>query len=245
MTAYDFQTVNLFIPCAMDMFASRIPYTVIALLEKLGFQVIYNPDSTCCGRKFFMSGDMDSAKQLGEKLLKEYDTEYPLIIPSSACAGYIRTHFLKLFEYSTLPASLKGFMQNTYELCDFIVNVAKINHLNNYFQQRVYYFESCAARNMYPLHRAPEQLLIQTRGLELLPHYEDLPCCAANGRFAIQNPEVAQNMLVNIVDKIYNLGAQYITSTDIHCLQYIDSEIHARGGGIEVIHIADILANQE
>jgi hypothetical protein len=52
-------------------------------------------------------------------------------------------------------------------------------------------------------------------------------------------------MLQQIVDKIYSMGAQSVTSTDIHCLQHIDAYIQAHNVGLEVIHIADILNASE
>lgn len=237
-------TVNLFIPCSMDMFSPAIPYSVVGLLEKLGDKIYYNPESTCCGRKFFMEGAIDCAKQLGEKLMSEYDPKFPMVVPSSACVGYIKNHFRKLFENVTVPAQLKQFTHNIYELCDYIVNVKGITSLGNTFNQRVFYFKSCAARNMYKMGNEPETLLSNTRGLDLLTDDEINFCCSANGRFAIRNSEVSDSMLKEIVDKVYNLGAQYITSTDIHCLQYIDAHIQSRGGGVEVIHIADILVGE-
>ena len=237
-------TVNLFIPCAMDMFTPNIPYSVITLLEKLGDKVFYNSESTCCGRKFFMEGAIDCAKQLGIKLMSEYSPKSPMIIPSSACVGYIKNHYRKLFENVSVPSDLKFFTQNVYELCDYIVNVKKKTSLGNTFNQRVFYFKSCSARNMYKLGNEPEILLSNTKGLDLLLDDTNF-CCSANGRFATENPETSDVMLKELVDKIYSLGAQYITSTDIHCLQYIDAHINSMGGGIEVIHIADILVGEE
>ena len=238
-------TVNLFIPCDMDMFTPGIAPSIITLLEKLGNKVYYNPESTCCGRKFFMEGAIDCAKQLGDKLMSEYNQKYDMVIPSSACVGYIKNHYRKLFENVTVPMDLKNFTQNVYELCDYIVNVKGVTCLENTFKQRVFYFKSCSARNSYKLGNEPEILLQNTKGLDLLMDESLNFCCSANGRFATQNPETSDLMLKTIVDKIYSLGAQYVTSTDIHCLQYLDAHIASQGGGVEVIHIADILISDE
>lgn len=235
--------VNIFIPCCMDMFSPNIPNSVISILEKLGDQCYYNEESTCCGRKFFMEGAIESAKQLGEKLMTEYNNNAPMIIPSSACVGYIKTYYKQLFENVMVPAELKNFTHNVHELCDYIVNVKGIKKLNNTFNHRVYYFKSCAARNLYKDNGEPELLLSNTEGLDLLIDEDLNYCCSANGRFAIANPEVSDTMLEQIIDNIYKKGAQYITSTDIHCLQQMEAFIQSKGVGLEVIHIADILAS--
>lgn len=237
-------SLNVFIPCSMDMFSPSIAYSVIQILEKLGYQCHYNPESTCCGRKFYMEGAIECAKQLGEKLLGEFDPQYPLIIPSSACAGYIKKYFRGLFENVTVPATLKSFTRNTFELCDFLVNVHKIERLDAIFNHRVFYFKSCSARNLYKLGDEAETLLMKVDGLDLLTDNTLDFCCSANSRFTIQNPELSDRMLADIVNTIYNRGAQYVTSTDIHCLQYLDAYIQSQGIAIEVIHIADILVGE-
>lgn len=239
-----YPTVNVFFPCDMDMFTPTIPHNVIRILEKLGYHCLYNPESTCCGRKFYMDGAIECARQLGEKLLEEFDSQYPIIIPSSACAAFIKNYYRKLFENVTVPNQLKNFTQNTFELCDFLVNEHKIIDLNATFNHRVFYFKSCSAKNQYRLGNEVEQLLSNVKGLDLLTDNEMDYCCSANSRFAMHNPELSDLMLSDVINTIYSLGAQFVTSTDIHCLQFLDSYIQSQGIAIEVIHIADILVGE-
>lgn len=228
------------------MFSPSIPISVMSVLELLGDTCLYNEESTCCGRKLYEEGAIECAQQLGEKLISEYNSKYPIVVPSAACAGYIKNQFKHLFENIIVPLELKNFTQNVYELCDYIVNVKNVQCLNNVFNHRVFYFKSCAARNSYRLCYEPEILLKNTRGLELLESDKTFDCCTANSLFSFHNPELSDVILGDIIKHIYEMGAQYITSTDIHCLQHIDAYIQADPQyNIEVIHIADILAYHE
>jgi L-lactate dehydrogenase complex protein LldE len=229
----------------MDMFSPSIPDSIILVLQRLGYQVVYNPESTCCGRRFFMEGALDCAKALAEKLFNDYDPQYPIIIPSTACASFIRNHYRKLIENTAVPGRLKQFTGHVYELCDFIVNVHGVSNLGNKFSQRVFYYESCSAKNSNQPGNAPKVLLENTEGIDMLENTLGDCCCTANGSFAMQNPAISDKILSEMVNTIYKTGAQCVTSTDIHCLQYIDSMIQANGGGIEVIHIADILVGED
>lgn len=238
--------VNLFIPCEMDMFSPSVAQSVVRLLEKLGLEVHYNPEQTCCGKNFFFSGEVEIAKELGTKMMAEYEnTKYPLVIPSAACAGFIRKYYGQLLTNVSVVNDLKFFVMNTYELCDYIVNQLGLTSLGNYFPQRVFYFKSCAARNTYELKDEAETLLKNTKGLDLLTDTEMTDCCSANGHFSIINPDISDRMIEKIATKIYSMGAQYITSTDINCLQHLDAFIQSKGMGLEVIHIADILNAEE
>lgn len=240
--------VNLFIPCTMDMFSPLIPHSVINILEKIGDTVVYNPEQTCCGRCFYYQGEKDFSKQLAHKLLQELldpkDFKRMTVIPSTACSGYIKNYYKMLLHNTAVPAELNSFTQNVYDLCDYIVNVKKITKLNNHFNGRVFYYKSCSARNIYKLDQEAEILLRNTRGLELLEDTEINTCCSANGSLAGMNPELSDKMLEDIVLRMYHSGAQYITSTDIHCLQHIDAYLSTVDLNVEVVHIADILNNE-
>ncbi len=237
----------------MDLFQAETVTSTITVLDRLGQFCHYDMGSTCCGRRFFMEGEMQYAKDLGYQVIKSY-TEYcdlhkktfPVVIPDSACSGFMRRHFDLILKNATLPNELNTFIGNVWELCDYIVNGLRVDSLDNIFAHRVFYFKSCAAKHLYPSNGAPEILLKNTRGLDLIEDEEEKNCCCgANGRFAMLNPEAAEKMTGEIVLRAYNAGAEYITSTDIHCLQLLDAYKQEHGVDVGIIHIADILKGEE
>jgi L-lactate dehydrogenase complex protein LldE len=91
----------------------------------------------------------------------------------------------------------------------------------------------------------PELLLCNTKGLDLLIDRDLNTCCGANSHFAFANPEASDVLCHQIIDRAYQMGAQYITSTDMHCLQHIDAILNTLDITLETIHIADILLGEE
>ena len=235
-------TVNLFIPCCMDLyFPAGVP-SVKGLLEKLGDVCYYNSEMTCCGRQFFYRGDINAAKELGYRMIRYFDNPYPVVCPSSACIAYIKKHYMSLCEHSSVHASISHLINNSYELCDYIVNVKGKEKLNNKFPHSVFYFESCAARNLYPSNSAAQTLLENTEGLTLLTDPDLKICCGGNGGFAMHNAEMTEYALSTIVERVKKLGAEFITSTDVHCLQYIEAYLQTRSDvKSNVIPISEIL----
>lgn len=236
--------VNVFIPCQMDIFQSGTAASAFTILERLDLICQYIDEQTCCGKRFYMQGEIEYAQNMGMQVLNNHDVNLPFIIPDSACAGFIKQYYKKLLENTNTPQSLRTFIPHVYEICDYIVNVKHVESLGNNFNHRVFYFKSCSARNLYPNNNAPETLLRNTRGLELLTDYNIHGCCGANGRFSMVNPTVSEAMTGEIINHIYNMGAEYITSTDIHCLQMLDAYKEAHNVGIEIIHIVDILKGE-
>ena len=237
--------VNLFIPCCMDMFSPSVARSVITVLERLGDEIMYNSEQTCCGKRFYQSGEVELAKELANKLILEYDLKYPTIAPTTSCVGYIKNYYKELLENSAEVNMIRNLTQNIYELCYYIVNVKAIEKLDNSFNHRVFYFKSCSARNLYKLDDEPELLLCNTKGLDLLIDRDLNTCCGANSLFALANPEASDILCHQIIDRAYQMGAQYITSTDTHCLQHIDAVLNTLDITLETIHIADILLGEE
>src|SRR5229473_1440954 len=48
--------VGLFIPCYVDQFYPQVGIATLELLEKLGCDVVYPPNQTCCGQPMANSG---------------------------------------------------------------------------------------------------------------------------------------------------------------------------------------------
>lgn len=237
--------INVFVPCQMDLFQPNTAYSIMTVMERIGIHCQYSDIPTCCGRRFHMEGELECAKALAGEMLDLFArNKFPFIVPDCSCAGYMKKYYRQLLENSFAPPDLRAFVQHVYEMCDYIVNVLHIEQLNNFFPHRVFYFKSCAARNLYPDNDAPETLLRNTKGLDLLLDNELQGCCGGNGRFALANPAASESMIGDIVQKIYNRGAEYVTSTDIHCLQMIDAYKEAHEVGIKVMHIADILKGE-
>lgn len=216
-------TVNLFVPCCMDLYFPQGVSSLLSIMESLGDICYYNSDMTCCGRQFFNRGEIEFAKQLSHKMIRYFDNNYPVVAPSSACIGYIKKHYKELCATNSVPASVERLVQNSYELCDYIVNVKGKTCMNNTFKHRVFYFESCAARNVYHAGNEAITLLENTEGLTLLTDPEMKLCCCGNGDFAMHNDEMTQEVLKRIIDRVLPLNAEFITSTDLHCLQYLDA----------------------
>ncbi|MBQ3751032.1 MAG: (Fe-S)-binding protein [Bacteroidales bacterium] len=236
--------VNLYIPCQMDMFQSGTAYSALTVLERLGDLCQYFDEQTCCGCRFYLEGEIVYAKDLAIKIMDNCDKNIPFVIPDSTCAGYVKTQYKHLLKNAYTPTDLTNFSNNVRELCDYIVNVKQVESLGNYFPHKVFYFKSCSARNVYPANNAPETLLRNTRGLELLMDDDIHGCCGANGRFSKVNPSASEALTGEIISKIYSMGAEYITSTDIRCLQHLEAYKLAHGVDLEIMHIADILKGE-
>jgi len=55
--------IDAFIPCFIDQFYPETGFNMVRILEKLGHEVHYNENQTCCGQVAFNSGFWEEAKK--------------------------------------------------------------------------------------------------------------------------------------------------------------------------------------
>ena len=238
-------TIDLFISCVMDQFYPETAKNVVKILDKAGVNVEYNPEQTCCGKFAYASGFVEEAKELGEKFLRDFPHDRPVVGVSASCVGYIKTRYQELFYNTASHLEFKRLVPNVYELTDFLVN--KINFLDfgAEFAHKVVYQDTCCSLRELGLKDEGRKLLANVKGLELVEMQRPEICCGfGSGFFSIQHEAISVAMAERKIKDAMSTGAEYIVTNDISCLMQLDSTIKKQNFDIPVVHIADVLAQE-
>jgi len=235
--------VDIFIPCFIDQIYPETGMNMVKILEKIGLEVHYNPNQTCCGQSAYNNGFWDEAKVVGEKFIRDFPHNRPIICPSASCVGFVRNYYDQLFYNSALHNEYQLIKKNMYEFSDFLVNVLKIKDLGATFPHTITYHDSCAALREYGLTTEPRTLLSFVRGLTLVEMKENKSCCGAETSFSMKHENISTSMADQKVQNALATGAQYIVSTDASCLMHQDGYIKKQNLAIQTIHLIDVLAS--
>lgn len=236
-------TIDLFISCVMDQFYPETAKNVVKILNMAGVDVEYNPEQTCCGKFAYKSGFVEEAKELGEKFLHDFPNDRAVVGVNASCVGYIKTHYKDLFYNTASHLEYKRLVANIYELTDFLVN--KINCLNfgAEFNHRVVYQDTCCSLRELGLKDEGRKLLSNVKGVEIVEMQRPELCCGfGSGLFSIQHEAISVAMAEHKIKDAMSVGAEYIVTNDISCLLQLDSCIKKQKYDIQVVHIADVLA---
>ncbi len=236
-------TIDLFISCVMDQFYPETARNVVKILNMAGVDVEYNPEQTCCGKFAYKSGFVEEAKELGEKFLHDFPNDRAVVGVNASCVGYIKTHYKDLFYNTASHLEYKRLVANIYELTDFLVN--KINFLNfgAEFNHRVVYQDTCCSLRELGLKDEGRKLLSNVKGVEIVEMQRPELCCGfGSGLFSIQHEAISVAMAEHKIKDAMSVGAEYIVTNDISCLLQLDSCIKKQKYDIQVVHIADVLA---
>jgi len=235
--------VDIFIPCFVDQIFPETAFNMVKVLEKLGVEVNYNPNQTCCGQMSFNTGFWDDAKTIGSKFIHDFPNDRYIVAPSASCVGYVRNYFPELFHNTGLHLEYKQIQKNIYEFSDFLVNVLDVHDVGATFNAVITYHDACAALREYGIKEQPRVLLNKVNELRLVEMEENEVCCGFGGTFSIKNEPISSAMAQQKVNNAVNTGAEYIVSTEASCLMHLDGYIRRNKIPIGVKHIADILAS--
>ncbi|MEA3503612.1 MAG: (Fe-S)-binding protein [Bacteroidota bacterium] len=234
-------TVDIFVPCFVDQLFPQTAFNMIKILKKLGVDVYYNDNQSCCGQMAFNSGHWDEARDLGEKFLRDFSNDRYIVAPSASCVAMVKNNYDKLFYNSSLHNDYKKVQKNIFEFTDFVVNVLKEDDMGAAFNAKITYHDSCASQQ-YGLKNEPRTLLRNVKGLELIEMNDADECCGFGGTFSVKHESISVAMAQQKVENALATGAEYIVSTDSSCLMHQQGYINKHKLNINTMHIIDVLA---
>ena len=235
--------VELFIPCFVDQLYPETAFSTVRLLEKVGCEVIYNPNQTCCGQPAYNAGYWDQAKETGTKFLNDFSGTNYIIAPSASCVGMVKNGFNDLFTNSNVHNKCRSIQGNTIELSDFLINVVKRDYFGAELEGKAVYHDACSALRECKIKDEPRQLLSKVHGLEMMEMKDTDMCCGFGGTFSVKFDAISSAMAEQKVNHALDMDADYIISTDLSCLMHLQGYIDKNKLAIKTMHLADVLAN--
>jgi L-lactate dehydrogenase complex protein LldE len=240
--------ISLFITCYNDTLFPDTGKSVVHLLERLGHQVEFPLEQTCCGQMHYNTGYQTEAMPLMQRFVEIFKDAEVVCIPSSSCVAMIRDHYPKMAETTGDPALIKAvdeLLPRVYELTELLVNKLSLEDVNAYYPHRVTYHASCHSLRSLHLNDLPLRLLRKVRGIDLVELQSIDQCCGFGGTFAVKNGDVSAAMLSDKLRCIENTRAEVCTAVDNSCLMHIFGGLHRQRTGVKTVHLAEILASTE
>lgn len=239
--------VALFIPCYIDQFYPQVGIATLKLLEKLGCDVSFPLEQTCCGQPMANSGFAILSKGCDANFVKNFaDFDY-IVAPSGSCVLHIKEHL----EDDLHPEKAAQIRENVYELTEFLLDILKVENLQSRFPFKVGLHNSChgqrglhlssMSETMMPTFSKSEQLLNMVEGIQLSRPKRNDECCGFGGTFCVFEESVSVKMGQDRVTEHQNNEVNYITGGDTSCLMHIEGILKRQHSKVKTIHIAEIL----
>lgn len=240
--------VFLFIPCYMDQLYPHVAMATLNLLEKLGCEVVYPMSQTCCGQPMANTGCSDDTKATAKHFIDVFKGSDYIVCPSGSCVSMVREHYTGLVPDTEEVNNLRS---KTFELCEFLVDVLKIEKIDAEFNHKVGLHQSChglrelrlgsCSEQMVEKYSKAETLLRMVKGLELVEPDRPDECCGFGGTFAVAEKDISCLMGEDRINDHENAGAEVIVGYDSSCLMHMGGISNRQKRNLKFMHIAEIL----
>ena len=144
--------VALFVPCFMDQLRPRSARAALELLERLGVEVEFPLAQTCCGQPMANAGCEREAIAVCRHFAAVFGGYDYVVCPSASCVRHVRHHYDVLEQ----TAAVRHVRERTLELCQFLVEVLRVESLDVEFPHRVGLHHGCHGLRGLRLGRASE-----------------------------------------------------------------------------------------
>jgi L-lactate dehydrogenase complex protein LldE len=235
--------VALFVTCLADTLAPEAGIATVRLLERLGHEVEFRREQTCCGQMHLNTGYRREARELAVRFVRVFADADVVVAPSASCVGTVRELYPALVEGEpALVREFEALASRVFEVTEFLVGRLGVEDVGAAFPHRVTYHPTCHSLRVLHVGDAPYRLLRAVRGLELVELPDASECCGFGGTFAVKNAETSAAILTDKVRRILETGAEVCTATDSSCLLQIDGALSRLRSGVRTAHLAEILA---
>ncbi len=235
--------VSLFVPCLVDLFLPEIGEAAVALLRRLGVEVVYHEAQTCCGQPAVNAGYLPQARKVARHFLTVFGEDETIVCPAGSCVVTVKRHYPELFaDEPGWLARAEALAPRVYELSEYLVDVLGVEDIGASFDGKVAYHEACHVLRGLGVSEQPKKLIRAAAGAEFVPLNAADACCGFGGEFSFHYPDISEVMVAEKAANFINSGADALVLCEPGCLLNISGYLHRHHPDRKVFHLATFLA---
>ncbi|MHB8828435.1 MAG: L-lactate dehydrogenase (quinone) large subunit LdhH [Syntrophales bacterium] len=232
--------------CTMDFVLPETGEAIIKVLEDLRYEVVFPLGQSCCGKPVSATGDIETAKKIALLNVKAFDAEQTDVIVSGCptCVETLESYGELLKENPEWRDRAAVFSGKVREFSSFVAaEYEKAGRLNKTGGPAVTYHDSCHLKRVLGVSEAPRKL-IEAAGCELREMKDSDKCCGMSGIFGLKYVELSMRILDQKMKNVRDTGAEIVACACSGCMVQLQGGIDKQLPGIQMKHIADILAER-
>jgi L-lactate dehydrogenase complex protein LldE len=235
--------VQLFITCLVDSFYPKTGEAIVDIFHRLGLDVDFAPDQTCCGQPSFNAGLRAEARPIAEHTIRVFEkTTGDIVMPSGSCAHMIKHNYPELFADDPvwLPRA-QALSKRVFEFTEYLVDHLGVTDVGAQWNGTLTYHPSCHLSRGMSIDYQPRALLSNVNGATLVELPQQEECCGFGGIFSLEHPELSAEWLQRKIGNLEKTQAPTLVVAEAGCLMHIAGGLHRQKKTQKVMHIAEIL----
>ena len=244
--------------CVIDFAYPEIGESLVRVLNKKGYEVVYPQEQTCCGAPAKYMGRNDVAAAIAKQNISSFaKDEYDYIVSACpTCTSALKHDWLKWLE-SDNDSKTKI---NAQIVADKAIDFIKLVHILDANEQglnikeiittcdvactnpiKVTYHDSCHLNRGMGVKKEPREILQSVPYLDYTEMEEADRCCGFGGSYCVKLPEVSAEMLNRKLKNVEDSDAALVAVDCPGCLMSLKGGLDVKKANIKVLHTAQIL----
>jgi L-lactate dehydrogenase complex protein LldE len=237
---------SLFVTCLVDQLFPNVGVATVNVLRRLGVDVTFPEEQTCCGQLSINTGYQRETRDLARRFLRTFEDAEYIVVPSSSCAGMIKRRYPQLFKDDPRLLELSTRVgSRLYELSQFLVDVLGVTDVGASYAGTVTYHPSCHGLRELKLDSQPQKLVQAVKGVRYVELPDMTTCCGFGGTFSVKYADISEAIVEEKADNMVKSGADTLVGVDMSCLMNIGGALSRRRENVRVMHLAELLDSRE
>ncbi|HLH77872.1 MAG TPA: heterodisulfide reductase-related iron-sulfur binding cluster, partial [Candidatus Binataceae bacterium] len=229
--------------CVTRVVAPATTDNATELLARAGYRADPALFTACCGALDLHSGNRPRALEFARANVRRFvqaGGADHIISTASGCTTAMAEYGELLKDDPDLARPASEFARRVSELSTLLLKATR--PLEGSCEATVTYHDACHLAHGMGVRREPRQLLKAVGGVKLVELESSDLCCGSAGSYNLTQPQAAAALGRRKADTIEQSGAQYVVMANPGCQFQIAAELRRRGSSIQVMHLADFLA---
>ena len=238
--------VAFFTGCMINYFYTEIGQAVIEVLTQNDIEVVIPKQQGCCGIPASVNGDVESARVLAKRNLREFEKKGAdaLVVACSSGGTAWKHVFQELLENEPeFKALAEKWAGKSYDISEFLIHKVPFKKEGlGRVERRVTYHDPCHLNRGQGINREPREILQSIPGLELVELKEPGRCCGMAGSFSLVHPDLSGQISDRKTADIAQTAADTVATGCPACRMQLQSGVENAGLNSAVLHTIQILA---
>jgi glycolate oxidase iron-sulfur subunit len=227
--------VALLLGCVQRELYADVNRDTARLLALAGWDVVVPRAQGCCGALELHAGRPDALRRRASALGSVFPADVDWVVTNAAGCGSA----MREYGHWTSDEGATRVASRTRDVTELL---AEADLPLRPLSVTVTYHDACHLVHGQKVRAAPRALLAKIPGLTVVPLADSELCCGSAGVYNILEPEMAERLLAQKIDRIVETGARTVVTGNPGCLLQIASGCRRRGVDVEVIHPVTLLA---
>jgi glycolate oxidase iron-sulfur subunit len=225
--------VALLAGCAQQAIAPSINNATIALLTRLGIEVVVPAGAKCCGALVHHMGRHEEALAAARRNVAAW-SGLPLdaiVVNTSGCGTVLKDYGF-LLRNDAMAEQAAKISALTHDISEYLLKIYEPSRAAPGLT--VAYHAACSLQHGQQI-SAPPKLLLRKAGFTVVEPKEPHLCCGSAGTYNIMQPDIASSLRRRKLDNLKAKNPDVIAAGNLGCLTQL------AGDGVPTVHIVELL----